>query len=45
MQARNRRSSPLRAGAAVALALLLALPEAPVYAQRARGEAARRAGR
>jgi len=37
MQARNRRSSPVRGGAAVALALLLALPEAPVYAQRARG--------
>jgi hypothetical protein len=37
MQARSRRFSPLRACAAVTLTLLLALPEAPVYAQRARG--------
>ncbi len=36
MQARNRRFSPLRAGAAFALTLLLVLPEAPAYAQRAR---------
>jgi Family of unknown function (DUF6515) len=37
MQARNGRFSPLRACAAVVLTLLLVLPEAPVYAQRARG--------
>jgi hypothetical protein len=37
MQARNRRSSPLHACAAMALTLLLVLPEAPAYAQRARG--------
>jgi hypothetical protein len=37
MQARNRRFSPLRAGAAAASALLLALPQAPVYAQRRGG--------
>jgi hypothetical protein len=37
MQARNRRFSSLRACAAVTLTLLVALPEAPVYAQRARG--------
>jgi hypothetical protein len=36
MPARNRRSSPLRASAALALTLLLVLPEAPAYAQRAR---------
>lgn len=36
MRTRNRRSTPLRASAAVALTLLLVLPEAPVYAQRAR---------
>jgi hypothetical protein len=32
----NRRSSPLRAFAAILSALLLVLPEAPAYAQRAR---------
>jgi hypothetical protein len=37
MLARNRRFSPLHASAAVTLTLLLVLPEAPVYAQRARG--------
>jgi hypothetical protein len=37
MQPGNRRFSPLRANAAVVLSLLLVLPEAPVYAQRARG--------
>jgi hypothetical protein len=34
MQSANRRSSPLRAGAAIISALLLVLPGAPVYAQR-----------
>ena len=37
MQARNRRLSSLRGCAAVALTLLLVCPEAPLYAQRARG--------
>jgi hypothetical protein len=37
MQARNRRSSSLRAGAALTLTLLLALPDAPAYAQRRGG--------
>ena len=37
MQARKGRFSPVRASAAVVLALLLVLPEAPAYAQRARG--------
>jgi hypothetical protein len=37
MQARNRRLSSWRAGAAFSLAWLLALPEAPVYAQRRGG--------
>jgi hypothetical protein len=37
MQARNRRFSPLHACAAAAMTLLLVLPEAPAYAQRARG--------
>jgi len=43
MQARNPRSSPLRAGAAVALALLLALPKRPSTRSGPGGEAARRA--
>jgi hypothetical protein len=38
MLARNRRFSALRAGAALTLTLLLVLPEAPAYAQRARVE-------
>jgi len=37
MQAGNRRLSSWRAGAAVALTLLLVLPEAPAYAQRRGG--------
>jgi hypothetical protein len=37
MQARNGRFLPLRSGAAVALTLLLVLPEAPAYAQRRGG--------
>lgn len=37
MHATNRRFSPLRAGAAVALTLLFVLPEAPAYAQRRGG--------
>ena len=37
MQARKRLVPPLRASAAIVLALLLVLPEAPAYAQRARG--------
>ena len=37
MQARNGRFSPLRSGAAVAMTLLLVLPEAPAYAQRRGG--------
>jgi len=37
MHARNGRFSPLRSGAAVAMTLLLALPEAPAYAQRRGG--------
>jgi hypothetical protein len=41
MQARNRLFPPLRACAAVTLALLLAGPQASVYAQRARGGASR----
>jgi hypothetical protein len=37
MQPRNRRFSPLHACAAVVLTLLLAVPQAPVYAQRRGG--------
>jgi hypothetical protein len=37
MQATNRRFSPWRAGPAVALAVLLVLPDAPAYAQRGGG--------
>ena len=37
MQPANRRLSPFRAHAAIVLALLLVLPEAPVYAQRRGG--------
>jgi hypothetical protein len=37
MRASHRRFSSLRASAAVTLTLLLVLPEAPAYAQRARG--------
>ena len=37
MQTRNRRLSSWRAGAAVTLAVLLVLPEAPAYAQRGGG--------
>ena len=37
MKAMNRRVSPSRARAAAALALLLVWPDAPSYAQRARG--------
>jgi len=45
MQATNRRFSPLRAGAAVAMTLLLVLPEAPAYAQRRGGGGGRSASR
>jgi len=44
MQGRNRRYSPLHATAAVALTLLLVLPEAPVYAQRRGGGGGRSRG-
>jgi hypothetical protein len=44
MQAGNRRFSSLHASAAVALTLLLVLPEAPAYAQRARGGGGRSRG-
>ena len=45
MQARNGRFSPLRSGAAVAMTLLLVLPEAPAYAQRRGGGGGRSASR
>jgi len=44
MQSANRRLSQLRANAAVVLILLLVLPEAPAYAQRARGGGGRSRG-
>ena len=44
MQATNGRSLPLRACAAAALTLLLALPEAPAYAQRRGGGGGRSRG-
>jgi len=45
MQSANRRSSPLRAGAAIFSALLLVLPGAPVYAQRSSRESVRSVNR
>jgi hypothetical protein len=42
MQTRNRRFPSLRAGAAMLLTLLLALPQAPLYAQRRGGGSASR---
>ena len=45
MHARNGRFSPLRSGAAVAMTLLLVLPEAPAYAQRRGGGGGRSASR
>jgi hypothetical protein len=44
MQAENRRFAPWRACAAVALTLLLVLPEAPAYAQRRGGGGGRSRG-
>ena len=44
MQARNRRISPWRACAAVALTVLLVLPDAPAYAQRRGGGGGRSRG-